>query len=379
MFYQCQDFMKTANLIKLYNIIYKTLEEVLKKVKSKTADEENNTIASIKSDLISAKGRIEAVVASINAFIKPQEIENIVRWVECPNVDKKEFRLYAMPLDISKMFFESVILPHKTMIFTSATLTINDKFDFFKNSFGISALEKNNVSELILDTPFNYQRQVIFTTPSDISLPDEPEFTVETCNMLGKILLSTERSAFVLFTSYSQLSKTSNELRDMLEENGYHVFIQGEFPRSYLFDSFKKHRKSVLFGTDSFWEGVDAQGDMLEIVIIYKLPFRSPDEPVVEAKVELLKKKGKNPFNEYQLPKAVIKLKQGIGRLIRTKTDRGAIIIFDKRIITKYYGRVFLNSLPPMEIKYLPANDCILSIENFFKFDLQKKVFYDII
>jgi len=353
-------------LSKLFAALSKNIEYIIKRYSEAAELEPCSDDEQIKNDLNVSKSRIDAIFIALTNFNKPPDRENTVRWVECDNLTKREIKLFAVPIDISKLFFESVALPHKTLLFTSATLAINKKFDFLKKSFGIDKLPADSIAEIILDTPFDYKNQSLLVIPSDLPLPDEHEFTAVTTQFLKRLFAVCESNAFVLFTSYSQLRKSANELRDELEMMGFTLFIQGERPRGKLLDSFKKSRKSLLFATDSFWEGVDVKGDALESVILFKLPFKTPDDPIIEAKNELLLKQGKNPFYEYQLPKAVIKLKQGIGRLIRTKNDIGIVVILDKRIKSKNYGSTFFNSLPPLPIIYNTADNCLVNINNFF-------------
>ena len=363
-FENCESVL--IDLIKQFLELAKYLETLLKNFKIESETSESETDEIIKNDLGYVKIKIDSIHRALSGFINPQDIENTVRWTECPNTQKKEIKLFAAPIDISKLFFNSVVLPHKTVIFTSATLTVNKKFDFLKKIFGMDILSADSTLECILDTPFDYKNQAVFTIPSDLPFPDDFNFTSQTNSFLKKLLLMNERSAFLLFTSYSQLKKTADYLRNELESFDFNIFVQGEKPRSLLLESFKKYRKSILFATDSFWEGVDVQGEALELVVLFKLPFKTPDDPVLEAKNELLVKSGKNPFFEYQLPKAVIKLKQGVGRLIRTKNDYGAIAILDKRIKVKLYGQTFINSLPDMKIIYAPSENCLDEISNFF-------------
>ncbi|HPG29971.1 MAG TPA: helicase C-terminal domain-containing protein, partial [bacterium] len=354
------------DMIKQFIELSKSLDLLLKTFKNECETAASETDEIIRNDVGFAKIKIDSIYRALSDFINPQDIDNTVRWTECSNAQKKEIKLFAAPIDISKLFFNSVALPHKTVVFTSATLTVNKKFDFLKKIFGMEILSEDSILECILDTPFDYKNQAILTIPSDLPFPDDFNFTAETNSFLKKMLIMNERSAFLLFTSYSQLKKTADYLRNELEAFDFNIFVQGEKPRGLLLESFKKYRKSILFATDSFWEGVDVQGEALELVALFKLPFKTPDDPVLEAKNELLVKNGKNPFFEYQLPKAVIKLKQGVGRLIRTKNDYGAITILDKRIKVKSYGQTFISSLPDMKIIYGPSEKCLSEISNFF-------------
>ncbi|HON55584.1 MAG TPA: helicase C-terminal domain-containing protein [bacterium] len=361
-----------SELLKKYNELSKKIEKAIKLYEKLISDNDkesqkeiNNTII---NELTAIMRKIDSISANIKEFVNPQNFDNNVRWIEIPNIEKDHIEFYSMPIDVSEIFFESVIVPHKTIIFTSATLTISKEFNFFKKSLGVDKLEEDNITKLILDTPFNYKEQAKLIIPRDLPEPDNETFTDRTSNFLKDLLFKTERNTFLLFTSYLQLQKTLNKLRAELSEAKFNVLVQGEESRRQLIDKFRKQYKSVLFATDSFWEGVDVRGDALEIVVLFKLPFKTPDDPIVEAKTEYLKRHRHNAFNEYQLPKAVIKLKQGVGRLIRTKNDKGIIVILDNRIKTKNYGSKFLKSLPAdIPIVYEVCKECMNEIEFFFK------------
>jgi ATP-dependent DNA helicase DinG len=216
-------------------------------------------------------------------------------------------------------------------------------------------------TELLLDSPFDYTKQSILYLGTDLPDPSTQTalFVDNAINRVKEILDILQGRTFILFTSYSTLEDTYNRLS---VTNPNLVFMkQGDMPRWQMIKEFRKKRNAVLFGTNTFWQGVDIPGKALECVIIFKLPFAVPDNPVTESKIELIKLKGEDPFKNYQLPQAIIMLKQGFGRLIRTQTDYGVVVILDSRIKTRHYGKLFLDSLPKCKV-----TNKIKDIEDFF-------------
>ncbi|MDR2346975.1 MAG: hypothetical protein LBE18_13020 [Planctomycetaceae bacterium] len=226
----------------------------------------------------------------------------------------------------------------------------SDSFTFFKSQIGMTSLET-----LHLGSPFDYEKQVTLVMITDAPSPDLREEVLRPFynSMLQRYLLETRGGAFILFTSYQLLKRTASDMTPWLAEHNLPLFIQGDgIPRSEMVRRFKETSDSVLFGTDSFWQGVDIPGDALRNVIITKLPFLVPSQPVVEAKIEMIKARGGNSFSDYQLPTAILKFKQGFGRLVRTRTDSGLVVVLDPRIHSKSYGHQFIASLPKCKIRY---------------------------
>lgn len=294
-------------------------------------------------------------------FVMKMHDSSYVYWLEI-NAKKSNVKLAATPLTIKDELDETLYKNLERIVFTSATLAVGSSFNYFKENIGLN----NDVSEKIIKSPFNYKEQMKVLIPSDIEEPSSKNHVESVKNYILDLIRQSEGNAFILFTSYSTLNYFYYSVRDILEEEGYNLLVQGEHPRHTLVDIFKMSKKPILFGTSSFWEGVDVKGKKLRLVVIFKLPFRVPSEPVVEAIIENLKKEGKNPFMDYQIPEAVIKFKQGIGRLIRSEEDTGIITITDIRIIKKHYGRLFMNALPDAK-KYIGGKQQLIDNLKFGK------------
>lgn len=266
---------------------------------------------------------------------------NKVFWVEMSHSSRRQLvTLHATCLDVSGHLAQSLFENEdvSSVIMTSATLSIAGSFDYLKNAVGCaSALEAS------LPSPFNFARQCLFYVPSLLPDPQQPDFHTRVAPVIESILRATDGRAFVLFTSYRGMNEVYHLLADRLP---WRVLRQGDLPRQKLLEEFREDLHSVLFATASFWEGVDVQGEALACVILVKLPFAVPDDPVTEAMIRAIENSGRNAFTSYTLPEAVLRLKQGFGRLIRTQHDRGLVAILDLRLRTKWYGRLFLNALP---------------------------------
>jgi ATP-dependent DNA helicase DinG len=261
-----------------------------------------------------------------------------VAWVECDS-NRGYFEIKSAPLNIADTLKEE-IWEKRAGVFTSATIAVKDNFDYFKSQIGI-----DESLELVLPSPFDYKTQSALFIPTKIADPNSKDF-IESCReTIIETLKITKGRAFLLFASWKNMV-AAYEL--MKRDIHFPVRKQGDMTRKQIIEWFKKTPNSVLFATATFWEGIDVPGDSLSCVIIDKLPFSVPDDPVIQAKVDIMKDNGQNWFNEFVLPEAIIKLRQGVGRLIRTKSDKGILIILDNRIVTKFYGKTVLSSLPPV-------------------------------
>jgi ATP-dependent DNA helicase DinG len=247
--------------------------------------------------------------------------------------------LQATPIEVGQILRECLWSKLETSVLTSATLAVGGGFEYIRQRLGL-----DHARELIVASHFDYESQAILYVPPDLPDPRTPQFASEATSVIRRLLEITRGRAFVLFTSYAQMNDIYGRLRGLLE---YPMLKQGDAPKSALLEEFRLTPNAVLFGTSSFWQGVDVQGEQLSCVIIDRLPFAVPSDPVVAARVKAIDAGGGNAFFEYQVPSAVITLKQGFGRLIRSLHDRGLLALLDNRILKKQYGRVFVESLPP--------------------------------
>ncbi|MFQ5824449.1 MAG: helicase C-terminal domain-containing protein [bacterium] len=325
------------------------------------------SVGSLTIDLQAQLERLDAVANTMDHVLLQSDEENI-RWIEVKEGYKqsKIVRLRSSPMEVAPIMKVTVYNNFKNVIMTSATLTVEGRFNYTKNRLGLDLIEPERTLELSLSAPFDYKNQALVCIPNDIPDPREKRFTEELSELILKSIKISEGRAFVLYTSYGLLNLIFNRLKSTLEALGYNVYKQGQENRHRLLERFKEDITSVLFATDSFWEGVDVHGEALESVIITKLPFKVPSEPVVEARVEAIERRGGNAFLEYTVPQAAIKFRQGFGRLIRRKTDRGSILILDRRVIQKSYGRIFINSLPDCRIVIGPTHEIFQEMRKFF-------------
>jgi Rad3-related DNA helicase len=281
-------------------------------------------------------------------FLLTAEWDNYVYWFELPRrEDSDDTRLYAAPLEVGGILNERLYSKLQTAIFTSATLAVDQKFDYFKKRVGLEYVPPERAQTLLLDSPFNYREQVFMGIPTFLPHPNDSQFNGDIKTLLERMASQVPRGTLVLFTSYSMLNNVYQAVRQTFEAENIPLLGQGiDGGRHLIINQFKKQEKSFLMGTDSFWEGVDVPGKALEVVMITKLPFDVPSEPIIQARSELIERKGGNAFMEYSIPEAVIRLRQGFGRLIRNRSDYGAVIVLDTRVVKKRYGQIFLHSLP---------------------------------
>ena len=294
-------------------------------------------------------------------FVMEEENPNIVFWIERRGTrgtagrghDRHTVFVQATPIDVAPILKLSLFDKLDCAVLTSATLAVGGGFDYMRQRLGLE-----HARELLLPSHFDYESQALFYVPPDLPDPRTPEFAALAAERIQQLLEITRGRAFVLFTSYAQMKDVYERLCSQLP---FRLFLQGEAPKNALLEEFRLTPNAVLFATSSFWQGVDVQGEQLSCVIIDRLPFAVPSDPVVAARVKAIDAGGGNAFFEYQVPSAVITLKQGFGRLIRSLHDRGLLALLDNRILKKQYGRVFVESLPP----YTRTTD-LRKVEEFF-------------
>ncbi len=282
--------------------------------------------------------------------------EEMVYWGE---VRGRGVFLHASPVDVSSSLRENLYPRLKTAVFTSATLSTQGNFNFFRSRMGLTGGGGEGTEELILDSSFDLMAQSLLYLPPHLPEPNSPAFLPRAVEEMERILRLSLGRAFLLFTSIRNMEEAYRRLKERVP---FTCFLQGERPKSALLQAFKDDLHSVLFATASFWEGVDIQGEALSCVVIDRLPFSPPTEPILEARLERIAAAGGKPFWDYQVPSAILLLKQGLGRLIRTRQDRGVLAILDTRLLTRGYGKVFLQSLPRSAVAHEPE-----AIDRFFR------------
>lgn len=311
--------------------------------------------------------RLLRVAEMCERFLRAQDHPGDIFWLEAQPASARQpsVRFVITPLDVARVMQEAVYGPYRTILFTSATLTMNGSFDFWKARVGIAAEMSREVEAGIFSSPFNYRQNVLLAVPAEAPAPDQEGYEAFVGDFVKEVLLISEGHALVLFTSYALLQSTYLRAQAALKASGIPLLRQGEEDRSKLLSRFKELEASVLFATDSFWEGVDAPGETLEVLILSRLPFRVPSDPILQARMEALKQRGGNPFWDLALPDAVMRLKQGFGRLMRKKTDWGVVLILDSRVATRQYGSFFLASLPETRKILAPSSRVLEVIEDF--------------
>jgi ATP-dependent DNA helicase DinG len=333
-------------------IVEDTLSEKVRSVRlslvklAKETDDEDE-----KFEYARAMERLGEVEDGLARFLTTFDKESIY-WVETERSTRMKVALRSAPLNVGPYLKEHLFDKFASVILTSATLSTDGAgqksgFEFFASRIGLQ-----EYGALKLGSPFDYPRQVTVYIEQGLPEPNEPGFEDAAVEAIKKYLKLTGGSAFVLFTSYAMLNSIAQKMEDWFSEHDIRLLQQGTGThRSELLRQFKEDKTSVLFGTDSFWQGVDVPGDALANVIIVRLPFAVPNHPLIQGRIEQIRASGGNPFYDFQIPSAVIKFKQGFGRLIRSKTDTGIVVVLDSRIVNKPYGKRFLEAIPKCTVK----------------------------
>lgn len=360
---------KTQNFIEMATKFVEGLLNIEKAIRDLQNEKLNEKMTIHLFEIQALASRLTKASEILKNYLKPEIPVNKVRWIEVQSNQKgKNIKLIDADLDVSTALAHDLFNKFPTIVLCSATMTTNQSFQYIRSRLGLKPnLVKGEVTEHIYASPFDYEKQAILAVPTDIPHPSHVDFIKESSEHIWKAIQASKGNAFVLFTSYSMLKSCYERLIDRLKEGNYHALKQGDNNRQTLLNQFKSKDRSVLFGTDSFWEGVDVAGEALRCVILVKLPFKVPSEPVIQARTEAITAEGGDPFFDYSLPNAVVKFKQGFGRLIRNRNDRGCVLCLDNRILNKGYGKLFLKSLPECSLVFEESTTLYDRIEKFYK------------
>ena len=349
-------------------------QELFEKTKN-TAPARGAEVENVVWDCKVQLSRLSGIADMCDRFRTGEAGKNDIFWIEMvkgradrggDEEKSRSVRFVITPLDIGPLMREAVYEQIKTAFFTSATLTVSDSFSFWAGRIGLDRPGAREPLFRTFPSPFNYRENVLLGVPTDAPPPDSPGYRSFVARFAGEVLKSSRGAGLVLFTSYALLRDTYAEVQPVLAEAGIRILKQGDDDRARLLDAFRTETSSVLFATDSFWEGVDAPGETLQAVILCRLPFRVPSEPVLRARMAAIEARGGNPFAELSLPDAVVRLRQGFGRLMRRHDDIGVVVMLDSRIVSRQYGSVFLESLPSTQRAIAPSGEVLKSVAGFF-------------
>lgn len=354
------------------------LEKLMKVLKG-YEEEIQREIADARQGVAGVAAKLSEHAGTLRFFL--QAGEDHCRWLTVSAArERPSVRLCVAPLDVAPRLRDALFARKKTVVLTSATMTVDKQFDYVARQLGLMpaadgdgarSAQADPVAQrcdyLLLGSPFDFERNCLVGVPLDLPEPGSPRFENAIEGIVLEVLRLTGGRAFVLFTSHDSLKRVHGALAGPLADQQITALKQGEMPRHQLLKTFISSRRAALFATSSFWEGVDVQGSALECVILVRLPFRVPTTPILEARTERLERLGRDPFNELSIPMAVMKFRQGFGRLIRSRDDRGIVLILDNRVSTRPYGKVFLRSLPPVRVVEDESETVLKEMTGFYR------------
>lgn len=348
----------------------KKMESLAKQCEQLLPDKIADLIIAQLTDLLGLSDRLATLGADLHAFLSLDD--QACNWIDTSvgtGRHKKEVILWlnCAPINVATTLNQAIYQRFRTVVMTSATLTTNHSFKFFNQRSGLDMCSKERRRELQLESPFDFANQALIAIPTDIVPPNHDNYANMLLEQIDLAATTSQGRTFVLFTAYTLLRKLYNQLDAPFNAKGFSCIRQGQAARHQILAQFKSGDGNILFGTDSFWEGVDVPGQALEQVIITRLPFRVPTEPIQIARCAAIDRNGGNSFTTYTVPQAIIRFKQGFGRLIRHRNDRGVVLILDQRVVSKGYGRLFLNSLPPARRITAPAVQVHQELQQFFQ------------